>query len=49
MAFLRGDPEDVWEDVRAYAEQAGSAGVDVQFCAGFIPTVPGTTVHLDEL
>lgn len=49
MAFLRGDPEDVWEDVRAYAEQAGSAGVDVQFCAGFIPTVPGPTEHLDEL
>lgn len=23
MAFLRGDPEDVWDDVRAYAEQAG--------------------------
>jgi hypothetical protein len=50
LAFLRADPEAAWSEVRAYAAAIEAlAGVRVSFAAGFVPTIPGTTAHLDAL
>jgi hypothetical protein len=50
LAFLRADPAERWDSVRRYAAaiEQGSLG-EVRLAAGFIPTVPGTTRHLDEI
>jgi hypothetical protein len=50
VGFTRKDPEAIWPQVQAFAEALSQGSrASVSYAAGFIPTVPGTTTHLDEL
>jgi hypothetical protein len=50
LAFLRGDPEELWSRLQTYAEAvSANTSSRVTFAGGFIPTIPGTTTYLDQL
>jgi hypothetical protein len=50
LAFLRTDPEAAWNSVRSYEALIGQEkSLKLGLAAGLIPTVPGTTTHLDEI
>ncbi len=49
--FLQADPRDCWDDLLAdHATALSGAGVaELTLAAPFIPTVPGTDAHVDDL
>jgi hypothetical protein len=51
LFFLDADPRVCWDDVFVpHAEAFGASGLGaVVYASPFIPTVPGTDTHLDEL
>lgn len=50
LLFARADPEELWSDVEQYAACVESETASkVVFASGFIPTIPGTTTHLEDI
>lgn len=50
LIFLRADPEALWPRITDYAARIeAETSSKIVFASGFIPTVPGTTTHLEEI
>jgi hypothetical protein len=50
LAFIEGDPRDVWDAFKAYAKTIDDSGKGkVTFAAPFFKTVVGTDTYLDQL
>lgn len=48
--FADAEPAGWWPDVRSYAEELrSSGGGTVRWASPFIPTIPGTDIHTDQL
>lgn len=50
LLFCTDEPPALWDRVRDHVARIESAGVaTVRLAAGFVPTVPGTDAHVDQL
>lgn len=50
VGFVHGDPADAWARVERHGKELEASGVGhVVFQSAFVPTVPGTDTHVDDL
>ncbi len=49
LYFCDNDPEHIWDTFSSLGDDVAAQGARLELIAPFIPTIPGTTHHLDEL